>query len=92
MVSVHYPPLRKFNDMFGDNVTRAACVSGRCECAGGMMLFIRWRVAAERRAGSRSERGHDYLGFVYEESHSKRTSTRQQLDSPDPARAPPLSF
>jgi hypothetical protein len=26
MVPVHYSPLRKFNDMFGDNVTRAASV------------------------------------------------------------------
>ena len=49
-------------------------------------VFIRWRVAAERRAGSNNRKtrrlliNRPCLGFVYEESRSKRTTTRQQLD------------
>ena len=37
LVPVQYSPLRKLNDMFGDNVTGAASVSGRCEHAAGSL-------------------------------------------------------
>src|ERR1700676_5077875 len=43
----------------------------------------RWRRRDRRRASRKTRRlltNRPCLGFVYEETHSKRTSTRQQLD------------